>query len=268
MFKPAVTCRVLAGLAFCLAAAPASAGLYGLSSSTNGLYTINPLSGAATLVGDTGGSVSLSGLSFADGILYGTDIFGLGPMARLDTMTGAGTPFSDQGGSINWHGLGSVEDGPLYTIDIDDGSILKSISTGGVITSIGSGAGIDGRGMAYDDGNGVLYATGGTSLYSVDTGLGTSTIIGDMGLSTGLFGLAYDEMNGILYGNSGDTHNLYRIDVMTGAATLIGANGVDGIDGLAWIDGNMAPVPVPAALPLLGTGVAVLGYFGWRRRSV
>ncbi|WP_281927176.1 PEP-CTERM sorting domain-containing protein [Roseibium album] len=30
---------------------------------------------------------------------------------------------------------------------------------------------------------------------------------------------------------------------------------------------RVTPVPVPAALPLLGAGLAVLGFFGWRRRE-
>ena len=89
--------------------------------------------------------------------------------------------------------------------------------------------------MAYDDGNNILYATGSNSLYSVDTALGTSTLIGAFGISLATIGLAYDEINGILYANSGGTGSLYTISTVTGAVTLIGTNGVSMIDGLAWI---------------------------------
>lgn len=261
---------LFAGLALAVTAGPASAALFGLSSNTNSLYSIDAGTGAATLIGATGFNVSLTGLSFADGVLYGTDIFNLPGglyMATIDTTTGAATGFSDQDGSINWHGLASMESGPLYTIDIDDNNILKSITTGGVVTSIGSGAGIDGRGMAYDDGNGILYATGGSSLYTVDTTTGTSSLIGNMGLNTSYFGLAFDEINGILYGNGADANSLYRIDVTTGAATLIGANGVSDIDGLAWIEMDVPRIPVPAALPLLASGIGALAVMRRRRRA-
>ncbi|MEL7527007.1 MAG: VPLPA-CTERM sorting domain-containing protein [Pseudomonadota bacterium] len=30
---------------------------------------------------------------------------------------------------------------------------------------------------------------------------------------------------------------------------------------------RVTPVPLPAALPLLGAGLAVLGFVGWRRRQ-
>jgi len=33
-----------------------------------------------------------------------------------------------------------------------------------------------------------------------------------------------------------------------------------------WLVRDIAPVPLPAALPLFGTGLALLGFAGWRRR--
>jgi hypothetical protein len=35
---------------------------------------------------------------------------------------------------------------------------------------------------------------------------------------------------------------------------------------LATIDLTVTHVPVPAALPLFGTGLGILGFLGWRRR--
>ena len=38
------------------------------------------------------------------------------------------------------------------------------------------------------------------------------------------------------------------------------------INGGGEIRGQLAPVPLPAALPLFATGLGVLGVLGWRRK--
>jgi hypothetical protein len=38
--------------------------------------------------------------------------------------------------------------------------------------------------------------------------------------------------------------------------------------GGALSDGNVAPVPVPAALPLLGSGLTLVGFAGRRRKKI
>ena len=45
---------------------------------------------------------------------------------------------------------------------------------------------------------------------------------------------------------------------------------LDGVETLAAtsIDVIVGTVPVPAALPLFGTGLAIMGFVGWRRRKV
>ncbi len=62
--------------------------------------------------------------------------------------------------------------------------------------------------------------------------------------------------------------------VDTGRNNLVGW-----VNGTRWADlpdnylrfyiveyGGMSPVPIPAALPLFGTGLALIGFFGWRRK--
>jgi hypothetical protein len=240
----------------------AHAGLYGLSSGFPGtIYEIDAASGAATALTTTA-NTSLVGATFLDGVLYGTDTCGANCFSidSLDLGTGANTFVSDQDGSANWHGLASDEAaGLLYSIDQDDGGILKSLTPGGVVTSIGTGTGIDGRGMAYDDMNDILYATDSNGgLYTVDVTTGLSTLIGDMGIPADLIGLAYDELADILYANVAND-GLYSLNVSTGAATFIGANGFSGIDGLAWLD-DIQRVPAPASLALLVLGIAGIRY--------
>ena len=238
--------------------------LYGVSTGTDNLYTINPTTGAATLVTGISESVSLTGASFLGGDLFACDVFGGGGLyiGTVNITTGVYTGVGDQDGSINWHGLASDESaGLLYSIDIDDGNKLKSMTPTGTITTIGTGAGIGGRGMAYDDANDILYATGGGSLYTVSTSGGAATLIGAMGLGiTGnRIGLAYDEDTNTLYANSGDTQSLYTLNVGTGAAVLVGLNNVGNavVDGLAWYSGPDV-IPEPTTLALLGLGLAAV----------
>jgi hypothetical protein len=150
--------------------------------------------------------------------------------------------------------------------------------------TIGSGAGIDGSGMAYDDANDILYVINFNGLYTVSTVTGTSTFIGPTGLSASdvrnEVGLAYDESNNILYANVSlpDPGDLYTLDVTSGLATLVGSNGVDGIDGLAWLDNceiaeiNVVISPIPTlnqwGLIAMASILGIVGFMVLRRRKV
>ncbi len=118
---------------------------------------------------------------------------------------------------------------------------------------------------------GVLYAIDDTtnSLVTIDRTTGTLTTVGSTGVPSGNFGdLAYDSNSGTMYwtpgrGNSG----LYRINLATGAATLIGVTGLSELFGLGFdttnnvLYGNSSVNPdrlyristVNAAATLVGT---------------
>ena len=259
----------------------ANAGLIGVSTRTDSLYSINPATGAATLIGPTGGNYAGVGLSYLGGELFASDLLLQIPppvwnvqTARIDPSSGLSTPIGMQNGSLNWHGLAADESlGLLYSIPTDQpNNPLKTMTPIGVTATIGTGTGIDGRGLAFDDANRVLYATNSAdeSLYKVNISIGTSELVGPFGLGvdTSFSGLAYDEDNQILYLNGGVDNispligNLYSINVATGAASLIGSNGVEFIDGLAWITDGPQPIPEPATFGLVALGLLGLILFG------
>jgi len=253
-------------------------GLIGLSSSEPAvLYSINASNGVASPIVALNGNASITGLAFLNRTLYGTDLYDFpGDIVSQNAIGSISTNgiislLSDQNGSANWHGLAADEtNNILYVIDNNNSDILTAQFPDGSLTTIGSGAGINGSGMEYDDTHGILYAISPDStLYTVSTETGTANIIGPTGLPSNSndIGLAYDECNEILYANHGPLRQLFILDVTTGAATLVGSNGVDAvIDGLAW-KGPCGPGSGPNPIPTLSewgmiSMAGILGLFG------
>ena len=181
---------------------PATQGLYGVGS-TSRIYTINPLTGAATQVG-TAGAFTLNGTAFGtdfnpvpdrlrqvsnteqnlrlnpnDGTLTGTD-GALNPAGNI-----VGVAYSN-----NFPGAVSTT---LFAIDSAAGTLgtITVPNSGGPITTVGSlGLGTNlNEAIGFDiSGNAVAYAsitTGGISrLYTINTGTGAATLVGAIGAGT------------------------------------------------------------------------------------
>jgi hypothetical protein len=115
----------------------------------------------------------------------------------------------------------------LYTID----------PTTGLATAVGTGIGYDRVGaMDFDPGTGILYGIGSNtpntfSLITIDTATGLGTTVGN---TVGNFQDINFRSDGTLFGFAGGA--LYTIDLMTGAATLVGSisSGIGNGNGLAF----------------------------------
>jgi hypothetical protein len=243
--------------------------LYGVSSAEPGVvYTINAATGAATPVVSITGAVDTSfvGAEFLGGTLYISDVFTTQfSFGSVDLTTGAFNEINDQGGSANWHGLAANPGlGLLYSVDLNNSNSLVTVTPGGVISIIGpTGQFI--VGLAYDSLGGILYASSPTDLYTIDTATGLATLVGSLGVAEPANGLAFDPDSLTLFLNGGNS--LYSVNTGTGAATLIGPNSALAaldIDGLAVL-AEETPVPEPATIAFLGSGLAFLAALRRRR---
>jgi len=127
----------------------------------------------------------------------------------------------------------------------------------------------------------VGYATSfsNSTLYSVDFSAGTATAVGSTGRSN-ITGLSFQPGTGVLFGIDHATDELVTIDLLTGAATTVGALGVDVFDvGLAFdaagnlyltsdsfIDNSNPSLysvdPSTGAASAIGTGTGTSGIVG------
>lgn len=106
--------------------------------------------------------------------------------------------------------------GGLWTIDHTNGAMTYVAAT------------TEGyQGLAFDDATGTMYATDGTSLYTLDMNTGASALIGSHNVAMTMIGIACDG-EGSIYGVTVDftaISDLYMIDTVTGNATSLGSTG-------------------------------------------
>jgi hypothetical protein len=235
--------------------------LYGSTGDLNSngggrLYLIDVTTENVILIGNTGFD-RLAGIAFnSKGTLYGVSggNANQGTLMTIDPITGMATPI----GLISDPNLGvaglrfnsqdvlygsaldnSIGVGVLVTIDPSNANILTSL------TLVGSGNSFC-AGIAFDPAD-VLYASRGNAVGRledidlVDQTTGVLTPLGPM--ETVISDIAF-ALDAILYGCS-PTGDLYSIDPVTGAKTLLFNTGINNLAGLAAMVATPTPTPTP-----------------------
>ena len=197
------------------------------------LYTVNPQTGVATLVGALGtGGTNTDGLASHSGVLYLSESTGTDSLYTVNPQTGVATLVGALG-QVGPNGLAS-HSGVLYMADDGTDSLYTVNPQTGVATLVGPfGGGISSpNGLASH--SGVLYLASRDSLYTVNPQTGVATLVGAFGGGiSSPNGLA--SHNSTLYMTDSTTDSLYTVNPQTGAASLVGAfgGGIPNPNGLA-----------------------------------
>ncbi|MFO0839108.1 MAG: immunoglobulin domain-containing protein [Phycisphaerae bacterium] len=167
----------------------ANSGLFYAIDIQGKLYTLDPASGASSLLGAVTGTASqIAGLGFdaLSGVLYGNgqsdgQLYGINPATLVATPIGA--PGGGNVGGLEYDQLAGI----LYGLD---------------------------------------DAVGGTRLVQFDVNTGARTIIGSLGAGIAdCNGLAWCDIDALLYTVNSANGQLLSINPATGAATVVGASG-------------------------------------------
>jgi hypothetical protein len=221
------------------------------ASSPGALITIDPATGAGTLVGPTGivGSLNDPGVPAlairSTGEILAMDIGTGSRLYWIDATTGAATlvattalasppAIAYDGGDILW----AVDNvGKLYTLDDQTGASVLVGATGAFI-----------KGMAFDPTTGVLWGSDASSaVFTINVQTGAATLVGSTGLAPSPD--IYFDAAGTLYGASGggfNINNLITVDKVSGAGLVVGSIGFASVAGMATRHDRFVPVAVQA----------------------
>lgn len=122
-----------------------------------------------------------------------------------------------------YSGDGDTTGGNLYRIDLANNSL----------TTVGPMADVLLEGLSFGPGGTTLYGIDDSAdaLYIINTTTAATTLVGSLGIDEADPGMSLCPDNNIMY-LSGESGNLYSINLATGAATPIGPTGLN-ITGLA-----------------------------------
>jgi hypothetical protein len=245
---------IVAALVFVLAS-NAAAQLYFSRDDVSQLYRLSTVNGSATALGTTGVFSNTVGLTETNNpdILLGSTWTEL---SRIQISTGTHTilgPIGSGGAEgFAWDPTTSSLYGILNT------SFFKLNPNNGALVQNLPSAPADTEGLAYRQG--FIYAFGifgstSSNVYRYSIAANTWSLVGATGLNLPDAGLAYDPIADVFYAKGEGNSNLYRINPVTLAMTVVGDTGITRGGGLAYV-----AIPEPASLGLLTSfaGAALL----------
>jgi hypothetical protein len=210
------------------------------------LYSLNPSTGAATSLGNTGYSIGALAQDPTTGVLYAASNHkspgSPDTLLTLNPATGAATPIG-QFGEFRVTDLAFDVTGQLYAWVETEDLFARIDKATGVVTTIGEGTGSAGSGLTFDASETLWFFGGGEEgpYYSVDPATGEVTERGeltpvdeeDASISAATTDCAQTTIYGSLNNFGEPPANLLTIDTATGQLVNKGST-VTSIDGLEW----------------------------------
>jgi outer membrane protein assembly factor BamB len=193
---------------------------------TSKLYTLDPATGSAGLVGPTG-MANVTDIAFHGPTLYGVSF---SQFLRLNPDTGQAVGIGNTGFTTN--GLAVSEEGIVYA-GTTNGQLITINPGTGAGTLVGSfGGGMTSGGDLVMDSNGVLYGAlnsgSGLVIATINRATGAATVVGPTGFAN-VYGLAIHCCRFFGCTFAGE---LLSVNAATGVGTLIGKNAI-GMGGMA-----------------------------------
>ncbi len=223
------------------------------------LATVDTVDGNVSIIGGLG--TVMTDIAFdPNGNLYGISF---GSLYLIDPLTAATTYIGDHG-IANGNALVFGNDGTLYGAGVSTTELFTIDVGTAAATALGDTGFASGGDLAFV-GDSLYLASATNALVSIDLAdIGASSVVGAFGVGN-VFGIA-SPGDGSMFGVGGTT--IFQVDLLTGMAL----NAVDfSGQGLGVAFGQSfsseAVVPVPAALPLMASALALYGIIFRRRKQ-